>query len=67
MFKDNTEGIKTMIYICDKCRFIFSRFGAVNSCSDCGKQLVRAAKPEEIEEYKKIQAIVAKEEKDKYD
>jgi rRNA maturation endonuclease Nob1 len=32
-----------MIYICDKCLFIFERVGEVDSCPDCGGPDIREA------------------------
>ena len=45
-----------MIYTCDKCRFIFSRVGDVDTCPDCGKPFVREATKIEQDEYHKHQS-----------
>ena len=44
-----------MIYACDACRFVFECVGEVHECPDCGKQMVREANEEEIEDYKRYQ------------
>jgi len=40
-----------MIYVCDKCHFIFSRIIEPEQCSDCGKFAVRPANEAEQKEY----------------
>ena len=40
-----------MIYICDSCRFLFSRAAEPEQCPDCGKYTVRRATPLEQREY----------------
>lgn len=42
-----------MIFVCDKCRFIFSRTVEPEQCSDCGKYAVRLADEAERLEYEK--------------
>ena len=32
-----------MIYVCDKCRFVFERIGKVDICPNCGKDAIREA------------------------
>ena len=41
----------TMIYICDNCRFLFSRAAEPEQCPDCGKYTVRRASRGEQQEY----------------
>ena len=41
----------TMIYICDNCRFLFSRAREPEQCPDCGKYTVRRATQGEQREY----------------
>jgi len=48
-------------YICDACRFQFVRHGEVDSCPDCGKEMVREATKEEAEQFIKIQAELGRE------
>ena len=40
-----------MIYVCDKCHFIFSRSSKVEQCPDCGKYTIRPADEAEKQEY----------------
>ena len=40
-----------MIFVCDKCRFIFSRTVEPDQCTDCGKYAVREANVAEQQEY----------------
>jgi len=40
-----------MIFICDRCRFIFSRTLEPEHCPGCGKYAVRPADGEEQREY----------------
>ncbi|USF26660.1 hypothetical protein N510_001591 [Firmicutes bacterium ASF500] len=40
-----------MIFVCDKCRFIFSRTVEPEQCPDCGKYAVREANEMERQEY----------------
>jgi len=47
-----------MIYICDKCNFIFERTGLVDACPDCGKPAVREADEQEQKEYVKIRSEI---------
>ena len=42
-----------MVYICDKCNFIFRRFGEVVFCPNCEKTAIREATEQEQEEYLK--------------
>lgn len=44
-------SVITMIYICDSCRFLFSRAAEPEQCPDCGKYTVRRATPLEQREY----------------
>lgn len=41
-----------MIFVCDKCHFIFSRTQEPEQCPDCGKYAVRRATEAEKREYK---------------
>jgi rRNA maturation endonuclease Nob1 len=45
-----------MIYICDKCLFIFERVGEVDSCPDCGIPNIREATEMEKEEFAETRA-----------
>ena len=40
-----------IIYICDKCGFLFERSGECDACPVCGTQVIREALPEEKEAY----------------
>lgn len=40
-----------MIFVCDKCHFIFSRTAEPEQCPDCGKYAVRSANEAERQEY----------------
>ena len=42
-----------MIFVCDKCHFIFSRTTEPEQCPDCGKYAVRPADEAERLEYEK--------------
>jgi rRNA maturation endonuclease Nob1 len=45
-----------MIYICDKCLFIFERVGEVAACPDCGKPDIREATEAEKGEFTETRA-----------
>ncbi|MEY8318949.1 hypothetical protein AALB19_16795 [Oscillospiraceae bacterium 50-58] len=40
-----------MIFVCDKCHFLFSRASQPEQCPDCGKYAVRPANEAERREY----------------
>ncbi len=40
-----------MIYACDYCHFLFSRVSPIEKCPDCGKENIRPAMQEEVEEF----------------
>ena len=40
-----------MIYACDSCHFLFSRTAPAKQCPDCGKESIREATKEEIQEF----------------
>jgi predicted RNA-binding Zn-ribbon protein involved in translation (DUF1610 family) len=40
-----------MIYICDKCKFLFERASEPERCPDCGKQVIREANADETAEF----------------
>jgi rubrerythrin len=40
-----------MVYICEKCRFIFERRNEPNACPKCGKEIIREATDKERDEY----------------
>ena len=40
-----------MIFVCDKCHFLFSRASQPEQCPDCGKYAVRPANEAERQEY----------------
>lgn len=48
-------------YICDACKFQFTRISEPERCPDCGKENVREANEEEIADFIKLQ-----EEKEKW-
>lgn len=48
-------------YICEACKFQFTRTAEPDRCPDCGKEYVREANEQEITEFKKLQ-----EEKEKW-
>lgn len=41
-------------YICDACKFQFTRQVQLERCPDCGKEAVREADEKEIEKFKKL-------------
>jgi len=43
-----------MIYVCEKCRFIFERVGNIDQCPDCGNINIRQANEEETKKYLQI-------------
>ena len=43
--------VMKMIFVCDKCHFIFSRTVQPEQCPDCGKYAVREANEAERQEY----------------
>ena len=43
--------VMEMIFVCDKCHFIFSRTSQPEQCPDCGKYAVREANEAERQEY----------------
>lgn len=42
---------REMIYVCDSCHFLFSRASPVEQCPDCGKESIREATQEDIQEF----------------
>ena len=42
-----------MVYACDHCHFLFSRVSPVEQCPDCGKESIREATQEEIQEFER--------------
>ncbi len=46
-----------MIYVCDHCHFLFSRVSPTDRCQDCGKEGIRPAIPEEIQEFEQRKKI----------
>ena len=42
-------------YICDSCKFQFTRSGEPDRCPDCGKENVREANRSEIEDFLRLQ------------
>jgi len=42
-----------MIYICNDCRFLFSRAHLVKLCVDCGSENIREANKNEQQEFEK--------------
>ena len=40
-----------MIFVCDRCHYLFSRTAEPEQCPDCGKYAVRMADEEERREY----------------
>lgn len=45
-----------MVYICDKCLFLFSRTSEPERCPDCGKEAIRPASEEEATEFERLLA-----------
>lgn len=43
------------IYICDACKFLFTRANQPDLCPDCGKEAVREADINEQDEFEKRQ------------
>lgn len=41
------------VYICERCRFLFSQDAVPDRCPDCGKETVRPAEPAEVQEYER--------------
>ena len=44
--------VMKMIFVCDKCHFLFSRTKEPEQCPDCGKYAIRPADEAEQNEYK---------------
>ena len=42
-----------MVYICEVCRFLFSRTKPAESCPDCGKEIIREANEAEQKEFER--------------
>lgn len=42
-----------MVYICEKCKYLFYRSNEQEQCPDCGKFAVRPATEEETREFEK--------------
>lgn len=42
-------------YICDNCKFQFTRTSDPERCPDCGKEIVREANEEEKNDFLKLQ------------
>ena len=42
-----------MIYACDNCHFLFSQEVPADCCPDCGKENIRQATSDEIQEFEK--------------
>lgn len=40
-----------MVYVCDNCHFLFSRMSPIETCPDCGKENIRPASAEEVQEF----------------
>lgn len=40
-----------MVYACGQCHFLFSRVSPIARCPDCGKENIRPATQEEIQEF----------------
>ena len=40
-----------MVFVCDHCHFLFSRYSEPERCPDCGKETIRPATDEEIREF----------------
>jgi predicted nucleic acid-binding Zn-ribbon protein len=48
-----------MVYICEKCSFVFERTGEIFSCPDCGRPDIREASEQEDAEYRKTRPAFA--------
>lgn len=40
-----------MVYVCEKCKFVFERQGEVTNCPDCGSGHIRPADEAERQSY----------------
>ena len=40
-----------MVYVCEKCKFVFERQGEVTNCPDCGSGHIRPADEAERRDY----------------
>jgi rubrerythrin len=49
-----------MVYVCERCRFVFERTGVAEACPDCGKPNIREASEEECAEYLKSRTEFAR-------
>jgi len=47
------HDMEHLIYICEKCKFLFSKDKKPETCPDCGKEAVRKANKKEQDEFKK--------------
>ena len=45
-----------MVYICEKCLFLFSRISEPDRCPDCGNEAIRPASEEETAEFERLLA-----------
>ena len=46
--------MENVVYICEKCKFLFSRAKKPEKCPDCGKERVREANKKEQAEFVKL-------------
>ena len=43
-----------MVYICEKCLFLFRRTSQPERCPDCGSEAIRPASTEEAAEFERL-------------
>lgn len=48
---------KEMVYACDHCHFLFSTESPIDRCPDCGKENIRLATPDEVQEFEERKNI----------
>ena len=58
---ESEDNRVSTIYYCEKCKFLFERFGDPESCPDCGSMAFRIASILEQQEYHRLQCVIAEE------
>jgi len=51
---ETRERVIRLVYLCEKCKFIFSRAGYLERCPDCDSAAIREANEVEQKEYAKL-------------
>ena len=54
--------VLVLIFVCKKCKFIFSRAKEPETCPDCGSESVFEANEDEVKEYEHNKKISEQEE-----